>query len=98
MGYVVSELTNLRVLRANIRIERRTHGSNLGIVPVAVTIRTSCMIISKLVIGVGDPEGSWGLVGVNQRERSLVWMIKLPSIRHLVSAASSMKTVCPIVS
>lgn len=65
MSMVVSELTKLSVLRADIGIIRRSHSSQLGIVPVTVAIRTSSVVISELVIRVGDPERGRSLIGVD---------------------------------
>ena len=63
---IVSELSELSVLGANIGIERRSNGSGLEIVPVGVAIRARCMVVANDVVGVGDPECSRGLVSIQQ--------------------------------
>jgi len=68
---IVAEFTHLSVLRADVRVIRRPHGGELSIIPISVSIRAGSMVVSELVIRMRDPERSWRLICVDQRERSL---------------------------
>ena len=43
----------------------------LKIIPVAITIRTTTMVIHKVVVWVSDPEASRGLISVKKRPTTL---------------------------
>jgi len=67
---IIAEFTNLRILRANVRIIRRSHSSDLSIIPESITIRSSSMVVAELVIRMSNPERSGGLISVNERPRA----------------------------
>jgi len=39
---------------------------DLEVIPVAVSIRASCVVASEVVVRIGDPETSWSLISVEQ--------------------------------
>ena len=63
---IVSKLTNSFVLWANICIRMWSNGMFLKIIPVAVAIRATTMVVDEVVVWIGDPEASWGLISVEQ--------------------------------
>ena len=71
VSMVVSELTKLSVLRADVGVVRRSHGSQLGVIPVTIAIRTSSMVISELVIRMSNPEGGRSLISIDKGEGGL---------------------------
>jgi len=64
---IVSEFTELLVLRADIGIEGWSNGSDLEIIPVGVSVRATGVVSSDDVVWVGDPDGGRGLIGVKER-------------------------------
>jgi len=71
VSMVVSELTKLSVLRADVGVVRRSHGSQLGVIPVTIAIRTSSVVISELVIRMSNPEGGRSLISIDKGEGGL---------------------------
>jgi len=39
---------------------------DLEVIPVAVTVGTSCSVAHEVVVGVGDPEACWSLICVEE--------------------------------
>jgi len=66
MSDIVFKFSNLAVLGANAGGSRWAHGVDLGVIPVTVSVRSSGMVASHDVVGMGDPDGSWGLVSVEE--------------------------------
>lgn len=66
MGDIVTELSKTVVLGADIFVEGWSDCRNLQIVPVAISIRASSVIVSDDVIRVCDPNGRRRLVSVKQ--------------------------------
>ena len=66
VGNIVTELSKTVVLRADIFVEGWPDCCNLQIVPVAISIRASSMVVSDDVIRVRDPNGRRRLVSVEQ--------------------------------
>lgn len=70
MSNIVSELSELGVLWANIGVKRGSNRRLLRVIPVRVTIRASSVVIADDVVRVSDPERSRGLVSVQQTPRA----------------------------
>jgi hypothetical protein len=64
MNSVILELTEFRILRANINVETRTGRGRLQIEPVAVCIRASNSVVSKNVVRMSNPEGTRSLISI----------------------------------
>jgi hypothetical protein len=61
---VVLEDTYLFVFWADTCVSRRSDGVLLEIIPKAISIRTGSMVSNEVIIWIGDPNTSWGLIGV----------------------------------
>lgn len=68
--HIVSEFAQLRLVRANGRIEGRSNCSGLQVEPVAVAVRSSRVIVPKDVVRVGYPEAGGRRIRIEKRIRS----------------------------
>jgi len=64
VSMVVLEDTYLFVFWADTCVSRRSDGVLLEIVPIAISIRSGSMVSNEVIIWIGDPNTSWGLIGV----------------------------------
>ena len=71
MGNIVSELTKLRILRADVWIKRGPSRVSLSIEPETVEGCSRSMISSENVVWICNPETGWSLVCVQKRPRLL---------------------------
>jgi len=71
VSMIVFKFSNSLIFRADVIVGRGTHCVDLQIVPVAVSIRACCMVASKVIVGIGDPETGWGLICVQKTPRTL---------------------------
>mmetsp|Transcript_468 Transcript_468/g.710 ORF Transcript_468/g.710 Transcript_468/m.710 type:complete len:709 (+) Transcript_468:3585-5711(+) len=67
VGNIVFELAKFLVLGAHVGVEGWANGRLLQIVPVRVAIGAASVVVADDVVGVGDPNGGRGLIGVEQR-------------------------------
>jgi hypothetical protein len=63
---VVPEDTYLFVFWADTCVSRWSDGVLLKIIPKAVSIRSGSMVSNEVIIWIGDPNTSWGLIGVEK--------------------------------
>lgn len=68
---IVSEFSHSFVFWADARVSGRSDSMRLQIVPVAVPVRASGVVVDEVVVGVCDPEAGWGLIGVEETPGSL---------------------------
>ena len=61
---VVSELSKFFVYGANRWGVRSIDWVFLGVVPIPIPVRTCSEVVNKDVVGMRDPETSWGLVSI----------------------------------
>jgi hypothetical protein len=66
MGLIISEFTQLDTDGANGSGSGRSFGMRSQIEPETVSVRTSTMVSSPDVVGVGNPETSGGLISVEK--------------------------------
>ena len=67
MSNVVVKLAQLLVLWAYIWIKRWANGCRLKVIPVRVTIRTTSVVTTDNVVGVGKPDRGRRLISVKER-------------------------------
>jgi len=61
---IVSKFSHSFILRAHISVCMWTNSMNLKIIPVAISIWASCVIIYEIVVRIGDPEACWSLISI----------------------------------
>jgi len=66
---VVFEDSDLFVFRAHVCVGRWANRMLLEIIPITISIGTSCMISNEIVVWIGDPEASRSLVSIKQTPR-----------------------------
>ena len=66
MRHIVSEFSQWGVFRANVRIKRRTSWVWLCVEPESIVVSAGCMISSKDVVWVSDPETGRRLIRVEE--------------------------------
>ena len=63
---VSSETAKWFVFRTDVEISTWTNCVLLQVKPVRVPVRPSSVVVNEIVVGIGDPEGSWCLVSVKK--------------------------------
>jgi hypothetical protein len=66
---IVSELTKLCELRADVGIVACSDSSLLHVVPVTISISTSNCIVGHNIIRTSKPPSTWGLISVQETVR-----------------------------
>jgi hypothetical protein len=69
MSYIVSKLSKLRILRADIFVEGWSSGGRLCIEPVSISCGTNSVVSPEDVIRMSDPEAGRCHVSVKATER-----------------------------
>lgn len=70
MCNIIGKFSKLGIFWTYSSSERGSHGIRLSIEPIAITIRTSCMIASENIVWVCNPETSRCLICYQQTEGS----------------------------
>jgi hypothetical protein len=63
---IVTKLTNSFILWAHVSIGMCSNCVFLQIIPIGISVRATTVILNEVIIGVGDPEARWRLIGVEQ--------------------------------
>ena len=66
MSGVIDELTKFFEVRAEVGVSAGAGGVVFQVEPESVVVRPGNCVSSEDVVGVGDPNSSWGLVSVEQ--------------------------------
>ena len=87
---IVLENSYLLIFWADTCVSRWSNGVLLEIIPIAISIRSGSMVTNEVVIWIGDPDTSWGLIGVEKTPRSLghhdqVTLDMIPSLNTILN-------------